>query len=248
MKRVFKILGGFVAVLVVAIAGGVAYLSTVDVNAYKPDIVAAVKEATGGDLVIASPINLDISLTPGLEVKDVSLGNPAWAGTEPLVRVADFVVKVDLRALLDGRIVIDRLVLKDVTVDLKRDVDGGANWQFEPLTGAAAPPETDRQADPQPASSQQPAGSEPAGMVIPVIRSVRVENMTVRFADAAAGLTRTVVLNTLVAEAPPPRRSGESDPGGAVSGHRRRCVRNRRRSGGRGFGRGSAVGSGAERR
>ena len=37
MKRVFKILGGFVAVPAVAIAGGFAYLSTVDLNVYKPE-------------------------------------------------------------------------------------------------------------------------------------------------------------------------------------------------------------------
>ena len=197
MKRVLTILGGFAAVLGIVIAGGFAYLVTVDVNAYKPQIIAAVKKATGRDLVIESPIRLEMSLTPGLTVKDVFLSNPAWAGTAPMVRVADFAVKVDLLALLDNRIVIDRLVLKEVTVNLKRNADGGTNWQFEPPKQGTA----DQESSASSVSSGQTTVSEPAEKpVIPTIRSLQMEKVQLHFTDERPGMAQTLVLNTLAAE------------------------------------------------
>ena len=200
MKRVLTILGGFAAVLGIVIAGGFAYLVTVDVNAYKPQIIAAVKKATGRDLVIESPIRLEMSLTPGLTVKDVFLSNPAWAGAAPMVRVADFAVKVDLLALLDNRIVIDRLVLKEVTVNLKRNAGGGTNWQFEPPKQGTADQESSASSASS-ASSGQTIVSEPAERpVIPTIRSLQMEKVQLHFADERPGVAQTLVLNALVAE------------------------------------------------
>ena len=171
MKLALKILGGLVAFLMIVIMGGFAYLSTVDVNTYKPDIVAAVKKATGRDLVINSPIDLEISLTPSLTVKDVLLGNPGWAGAEPMMRVADFAIKLDVLALLDSRIVIDRLVLKEGVVNLKRNADGDANWQFDPLNAAAADQGTAQKTTRDAASSEKTTDSDPTEKVIPTIRS-----------------------------------------------------------------------------
>ena len=56
MRRFIKILGGFLAVLVVVSVGAIVYILNIDLNDWKPEIQSAVKDATGRTLVIEGPI------------------------------------------------------------------------------------------------------------------------------------------------------------------------------------------------
>lgn len=73
-----RILKWVVAVVVLLVAGAVIAVLTVDVNRFKPQIVAAVETATGRKLDIAQDMKL--SLWPlGIGVKQVSFANAAQA-------------------------------------------------------------------------------------------------------------------------------------------------------------------------
>src|SRR3954469_15872710 len=77
MPRALKYgLLGLVAVVVLAVAGGAILIARFDPESVKPRIVAAVKQATGRDLVLNGRIGLAPSLWPTLTVDDVALANP----------------------------------------------------------------------------------------------------------------------------------------------------------------------------
>jgi len=76
--RILKWVGVVLALLIVA---AVVAVLTVDVNRFKPQIVAAVENATGRKLEIAEDMKL--SLWPlGVGVKRVSFANAGW-GSRP---------------------------------------------------------------------------------------------------------------------------------------------------------------------
>src|SRR3954452_23013589 len=63
------------------VAGGI-FLAGFDLNGQKPRIQAAVKQATGRDLVINGPIGVKFSLVPTLTAEGVALANMA-GGSRP---------------------------------------------------------------------------------------------------------------------------------------------------------------------
>ena len=63
MKKALYVVGGLVVLLIVA---ALVAPSFVDVNRYKPEITAAVKQATGRDLTIGGDIELTILPSPAV--------------------------------------------------------------------------------------------------------------------------------------------------------------------------------------
>ena len=66
-------LAGLVGLVIV---GGVVFALSFDPDRYKPQIIAAVKQATGRDLTLQGRIHLALSLQPTLTVQGVSFANP----------------------------------------------------------------------------------------------------------------------------------------------------------------------------
>lgn len=179
-----RILKWVLAIVVVLVAGVVIAVLTVDVNRFKPQIVAAVEGATGRKLEIAQDMKL--SLWPlGIGVKQVSFANAAWGSRPQMATVGEFTAQVDLMALIGGQVKVDSLVLNDVDLLLEKDRQGRANWDF---------------AGQQPAPQQQPQ-SQPAqasgGTVIPAVQNVSLKNVRLAWRDAQAGSQNNVVLSEL---------------------------------------------------
>ena len=72
MKKLLKISGILVGLIVLVLVGGGIYLSTMDFNQYKGLVAEQAKAATGRDLKIEGDLNLEVSLTPRLAVEGVS--------------------------------------------------------------------------------------------------------------------------------------------------------------------------------
>lgn len=135
-KRVKKLLAGAVgAVVLLVLALGV-WLATLDVNRFKPRLVAAVEEATGRDFDIAGEIRLKPSLVPTLSVDSVRFGNAPWAAHETMASAERFELVVALLPLLRREIAVERVVFEGVRVALETDADGRGNWVL-PLADAA---------------------------------------------------------------------------------------------------------------
>lgn len=178
--RVLKWTGVILALLIVA---AVVAVLTVDVNRFKPQIVAAVEEATGRKLEIAEDMKL--SLWPlGIGVKRVSFANASWGSRPQMATIGEFTAQVDLLALIRSQVKIDSLVLNDVDLLLEKDRQGRANWDF---------------AGQKPAPQQQPQTQTPAtqsgGGGIPAIENLSLKNVKLAYHDAQSGAKTDVALS-----------------------------------------------------
>jgi uncharacterized protein involved in outer membrane biogenesis len=116
------------AVVALLTVGAVAFVATLDLNAYKGDVQAAMEGATGRKVEIAGPLALEWTPGPRLAASGVTVANADW-GTEPaMATVGELTVKVALLPLIGGRVEIRRLALSDVRVLLERDAEGAGNW------------------------------------------------------------------------------------------------------------------------
>ncbi len=103
-------------------------------EALKPLLSYLSNTLTGRTLVIAGPIDLDVSLKPRLTARMVRFANAEWAADADMIR-ADFVsIQLDLVAALNKRIEILDLDVKGGQVNLEDPVDGAPNWIL--FTGA----------------------------------------------------------------------------------------------------------------
>jgi AsmA protein len=106
-------------------------VAVVNPNDYKPQIVAAVQQATGRTLSLGGPLRISRSLWPTIEVTDVTLANLP-GGTRPdLARAERIEAQLSLPALLRRRIEVSKLTLVGPNI-LLEFVGGKPNWVLEP--------------------------------------------------------------------------------------------------------------------
>ena len=118
MKKLKRIVTGVVAVLVAIMVAGYVILSTMDFEDLRETIQAEARAATGRDLIIAGPINLEISLTPAIQLEQVTFANAEWGSRPEMVTLDRFEVEVALIPLFSGDIEVRRLVI--VRADAQR--------------------------------------------------------------------------------------------------------------------------------
>ena len=98
-------------VLLAVASLGVA-VTFLDPNDYKPQIIAAVQQATGRTLSLGGPLRISRSLWPTIEITDVTLANLP-GGTRPdLARAERIEAQLSLLALLHHRIELSKLTLE----------------------------------------------------------------------------------------------------------------------------------------
>jgi hypothetical protein len=161
--------GGVVGLLIVALLLAPFFI---DANSYKPEIVAAVKKATGRDLVIDGPIDLSLLPTPTAKVTNVKFFNVAGSKNPYMVEVRSVAVKVSLLALLAGGIEASEVILVEPKIVLEVNSEGKPNWEFAPSVAEA-----------------KPAAPKPSSPTPLSLGRLVVENGTLIFSDSKAGLS-----------------------------------------------------------
>jgi AsmA protein len=137
--RTVKILAGLVGgIVVLLVAGLIAVWLLVNPNDYKGRIAAAVKEATGRELILTGDIKLSVFPWVALELGPASLGNPPGFGTEPFLAFRHAAVRVRLFPLLSKRLEMDRVELDGLDLRLVKNAEGVGNWQNFGKGGKAA--------------------------------------------------------------------------------------------------------------
>ncbi len=175
--------GGIVVLAVIAV---VVVVATFDPNAYKAQIIAEVRAATGRTLVLSGPLSLKLSLRPAIEAQDVALANPPGFSRPDMARLGTLDLGVDLTGLFGGRITVSRLVLVRPDILLERSKSGATNWSFAPAPGPRAAP----------AAAPAPASSSSGGMSI-FISAVRIEDGRIGYRNDATGKQTIVALRSL---------------------------------------------------
>lgn len=142
MTRVLLAVGGFVLVLVAAIA---AYLTFADLGRFRPEVEAAVSKAVGREFRIAGDFEPKVLPRLSFVATDVTLANADWGAPTPMISIGSASAEIGLWSLLFGPIKIKSLELNDVTVLLEQDASGARNWAGAPATPAAPDANTEWQ-------------------------------------------------------------------------------------------------------
>ena len=163
--------GGFVGLVVVA---ALVAPSFIDLNKYKPEIVAQVKKATGRDLVLDGPVTLSLLPTPSVGVSRVRFVNVAGSKNPNMVEVKSVEVKPSVLALLGGNVEVSSVTVVEPKIVLEINAQGKPNWEFAPSVEEAKP------------AAAKPGSSKPLSL-----GSLVIENGTLLFSDAKAGIAMT---------------------------------------------------------
>ena len=127
-KRALAWTGGIVGPLVAAIA---LFLILFDWNALRGPIGRYASARTGREIVLAGDLKVHaFSLKPSASVQGIRVGNPKWAGPGQTADIAKLDVQVKLLPLFVGQVVLLNLQLDQAKVDLLRDRQGRATWDF----------------------------------------------------------------------------------------------------------------------
>ena len=124
-----KLLIGLVVVLVLVVAALFVAPPMLGNSLVKSRIIDGVKEATGRDLEIA---NLSLSLLPNIEVslRDLRLANAANMPSPEMLKLGRLDLELALFPLIGKEVLVERLVISDLTVALEVNEAGEANWIF----------------------------------------------------------------------------------------------------------------------
>jgi AsmA family protein len=187
------------AILVVALIVGISiYLTSLDFNDYKPEIIAEVKTFTGRDLVIDGDLNLELSLTPSIAVGGVKFANAAWGSRPQMATIDRFEAQVALLPLISGTVEVRKVVLRGVDILIETDRRGRANYEFETTKsdkGAAKSPD-------------KPAADDGGdGVALPVVHHVSIEDAKLTYKDGVSGQQHVVAIGSLSVQG-----SGANDP------------------------------------
>lgn len=122
MKKALFVIGGIVAVVVIAL---VVFVATFDINSYKPRIEAAASGATGMDVRINGGLKLTVFPGIGLSIENIVVQNRA----ADVVTVREARAQVGLISLLGGRVRILKLGLISPEFFIARDGNGRFNFE-----------------------------------------------------------------------------------------------------------------------
>ncbi len=99
---------------------------------------------TGRSLSFGGAVRPSFYPVIGARAQDVRIGNPDWAGPDPMLTAGEMDIGLDLGALVRGDIRIERIVLQAPHLHLRRDAEGRGNWEMNlasaPGTGASPAP------------------------------------------------------------------------------------------------------------
>ncbi len=199
---------GFIALLAIAGAGAAYFVMNAPADLVRDRVVAEVKARTGRDLKIAGPATFTLYPNIGVSMRDVSLSPPPGMTGKPLVTMEGLDVSVRILPLLKREVYVERIILQKPVFELYADKQGRKSWEFAALSTPG--PVRLAQAATPPAPGAKPTASDaPAGLPANVpaaaptgtapadtkrasieqlhFGNVRIENGTVRYADAATG-------------------------------------------------------------
>lgn len=132
---------GWLRILGYSLLGVVAFVAAAVVAAFvfvptgliHDRLQAEMKARTGRDLVIAGPTSLSLWPRPAVSMRDVTLSAPRDMGAQPLLKVAEIEVAVQILPLLLHDVSVDRLLLRRPEIDLRIDANGRKSWEFAAL-------------------------------------------------------------------------------------------------------------------
>jgi len=167
--RVATVLKISAVLLVALVVTAVAVIYNLDFGAYRTEIAAAVKNATGRELVIEGRLHPRLGLSPAVAVERVRFANAPWGSRPEMAKIESFRAEIELLPVLFGELRIKRVVLVGADILLETNPDGGSNWVMGPPDAAPA----------------GPAARGPGA--IPTVNLVSIENSRLEYRNGRTG-------------------------------------------------------------
>jgi len=114
--------------LALFIGAAIFFVVTFDPNAYKEQIVAKTKDATGRELILDGDIEISVFPWLGFSLGSTKFGNAPGFGETPMASVEEVDVRIALAPLLKGQINVAKIKLHGLHVDLQKNAQGVTNW------------------------------------------------------------------------------------------------------------------------
>lgn len=181
MKKILKYILLAVGAVVLVVAAAVAYVAlTFNPNAYKPQIIKAVKDSKQRTLKLDGDIKLTFFPSIGASLSKISLSE--YRSEREFVAVDSAHVSLALLPLLSKNVVVNQVALSGVKAELVKHKDGKLN--IDDLISGAAAPEGGK-----PAAPAAPAAGAPVKFDI---AGVSVEKTALSYRDEASGAQYSV--------------------------------------------------------
>ncbi len=172
--KLLKLLSlSLLGLLGLAVLATVLTFTLISPSRYKPAIESVFAEQTGLQLQIAGEITWAFRPVFGLSLDDLRLRNPA--SPIELASLSHLAIRVDPRALLDGRLQMQEFLAQDLHVNWIVSAQGTGNWPEGGREPAGESPST-----PSTTGSNAPVSAE--------IESIRVTNASLAIQDASRGI------------------------------------------------------------
>ena len=118
----------FAALILLLLIVGISLPFIIDPNQYKGQITTRVKQETGRELMIPGEIKLSVFPWLGVQLGEVSLGNAAGFGDQPMAQIKQMDVRVKLLPLFKKEVQIAHVTLDGLALNLQRNAKGQTNW------------------------------------------------------------------------------------------------------------------------
>ena len=135
-----KIIGACITIpLAVIIGGGYLLLAQLNSAEVKAELVRLLEDGTGRKAAIIGDIHTQLSLRPSLSVEGITLANAPWAGDAPLITLGTLSVQVNIPALFEKKLRIERILVENTTLNLATNTKGQVNWEMSPKKSSTRP-------------------------------------------------------------------------------------------------------------
>ncbi len=119
------------AILTALVAAIVAFFLLFQWNWLRPPLAELISGRLHRPVSITGDLSVHPwSFSPWMTVRGLTIGNPAWAGREPMTEIPALTVQVKLTPLLRGQTILPLVAASRPRVHLLRDSQGRANWEF----------------------------------------------------------------------------------------------------------------------
>lgn len=132
LPAVLAVLGVLALVAVMAVVAVLMIPNFVTLDDFKPEIINMLREATGREIAIGGPIGFTVWPVLGLQLKDISIGNPKGSSDPIMLAAQQIGVGVTLSSLMDHRLELRELRIVGGQFNLSTDGRGRGNWVIKP--------------------------------------------------------------------------------------------------------------------
>lgn len=131
-------MSAWIAVCVVVVVAGLFILpKVVDWGPHKARLAAFLTEAIGRDVGLDGPLDITLLPQPVLVAQRLRVGNAPGALAPDMLEARQLTVTLSWRAILQGRIGLQRVVVLEPRLVLPREPGQGPNWRLPVADGSA---------------------------------------------------------------------------------------------------------------